>query len=359
MKIIHCSDIHLGASMRTHLTPDRAKKRQDELLATFSRMVDYAVNQNVSAIIIAGDLLDTDECDIKTRNFLIDTISKAQGVNFYYLCGNHDENSILLRGDELPANLFVFGNDWTTFSLGGVKIHGVILSDDNRAKYANLALNADDFNIVVLHGGEVHGSEIDKPDTVNFDYLKNKNIDYLALGHLHSYRLGKLDSRAQYCYSGCLEGRGFDECGEKGFVLLEIDDKKLEANFIPFARRKLAEIFVDITGLITAHDILKEIEKNIADISPDSLLRVVLVGSYTIQTEKHLSLFQSKLESKYFYVTFKDKTRLKLDYNRYTQDVSIAGEFVRQVRASDLPEDEQERVIELGLRALAGEEVEL
>lgn len=359
MKIIHCSDIHLGASMRTHLTPDRAKKRQEELLSTFSRMVDYAVNNEVSGIIIAGDLLDTDECDIKTRNFLIDTISGAKSVNFYYLCGNHDENSMLLRGDELPANLFVFGDDWTTFELGDIKITGVTLSDDNRKTYENLSLNAEDFNIVVLHGGEIHGLDTDKPDTVNLDYLKNKNIDYLALGHLHSYRQGKLDSRAEYCYCGCLEGRGFDECGEKGFVLLDIDNKKLNSRFIPFARRTLAEIYVNISNLVSTREILKEIEKNLEEISPDTLVRVVLVGDYTIKTEKHLSLIQSNLEPKFFYITIKDKSRLKIDFDKYAQDVSIAGEFVRQVRASSLPEDEQRRVIELGLHALAGEEVEL
>lgn len=360
MKIIHCSDIHLGASMRTHLTPDRAKKRQEELLSTFSRMVDYAITNDVEGIIIAGDLLDTDECDLKTRNFLINTIKNASKIQFYYLCGNHDENSVLIRGDELPANLNIFGNKWTTFKLGGVNITGVTLGDDNRATYDSLSLPAMDFNIVVLHGGDVHGTATDEPDTVNLDLLKNKKIDYLALGHLHTYRAGKLDSRAEYCYSGCLEGRGFDECGEKGFVLLDISPSNhLETQFIPFARRTLHEVYVNITGLMNTHDIIKEIEENIEDISADSLVRVVLTGEFTIKTEKHTTLMLAKLEPKFFYVTIKDKSRLKLDIDKYANDVSIAGEFVRQVRASDLDEEEQRRVIALGLHALAGEEVEL
>ena len=58
--------------------------------------------------------------------------------------------------------------------------------------------------------------------------FKDLNIDYLALGHIHSYKCHKLDKRGVYCYSGCLEGRGFDECGDKGFVLLETEEDRLE-----------------------------------------------------------------------------------------------------------------------------------
>ena len=357
MKIIHCSDIHLGASMRTHLTIDKARKRQEELLATFSRMVNFAITNDIAAIIIAGDLLDTSECDIKTRNFLINTIADAKNVEFYYLCGNHDENNILLRGEELPTNLHVFGTEWTTFRLGEVNITGATLGNDNARLYDSLHLPANEFNIVVLHGDIELGHEINKPDTVNFNMLKNRNIDYLALGHIHSYREGKLDNRATYCYSGCLEGRGFDECGQKGFVLLEIENKKLNSRFIPFARRELAEIYVDISGLNTTREILNAINEQIKDVPAESLVRVVLAGEYTLNTEKALTLLESTLETRFYYVQVKDKSHLKLDINRYANDISIAGEFVRLVRESDLSPEEQEKVIVTGLHALAGREV--
>ncbi len=359
MKLIHCSDIHLGASMRTHLSDSKAQKRQDELLATFSHMVDYAINNGVSGVIIAGDLLDTDECNLKTRNFLIDTIKNASGIQFYYLCGNHDENSILLRGEELPTNLNVFGNGWTTFKIEDISITGVTLGTNNFEIYRSLALEPKAFNIVVLHGADIHGRSTDEPDTVNLDLLKNRNIDYLALGHLHTFREGRLDSRGVYAYSGCLEGRGFDECGQKGFILLDISNKTLNAEFIPFSRRMLHEIDVDITGLRTTRDIIERAKNQLNPISPNDLVRINLIGTYTIDTEKHLELISSTLETKYFYFQIRDKSRLALDLSKYFDDVSIAGEFVRQVRRSGLPPETQERVITLGLKALTGEEVKL
>ena len=42
--------------------------------------------------------------------------------------------------------------------------------------------------------------------------------------------MDKMDSRGIYCYPGCLEGRGFDECEQKGFVVLDIDMDTLKAN---------------------------------------------------------------------------------------------------------------------------------
>ena len=123
-----------------------------------------------------------------------------------------------------------------------------------------------------------------------FESLKNKNIDYLALGHLHSYRQGKLDSRATYAYSGCLEGRGFDECGEKGFILLDIHNNTFNTTFTPFAKRTLHEIKVDITNLYSLQQIQEEIQKNIQNIKKDSLLRIVFVGNYNEHTQKYLHL---------------------------------------------------------------------
>ena len=81
----------------------------------------------------------------------------------------------------------------------------------------------------MLHG-EI-GDTIGK-NKIKLASLKNHNIDYLALGHYHTYTVGQIDERGTYVYSGCLEGRGFDECGEKGFVVLDVEEK-VNHTFIP------------------------------------------------------------------------------------------------------------------------------
>ena len=51
-----------------------------------------------------------------------------------------------------------------------------------------------------------------------------------AIFEISSYSTGEIDERGKYAYSGCLEGRGFDETGDKGFVLIDVNDKKAEYN---------------------------------------------------------------------------------------------------------------------------------
>lgn len=100
--------------------------------------------------------------------------------------------------------------------------------------YERIPYTAGSFNIVILHGQIASVSGVDQ---VNLKRLQGENIDYLALGHIHSHSAEKLDSAGYYCCPGCLEGRGFDDCGEKGFILLDITNGRLTA----LARRNRRE----------------------------------------------------------------------------------------------------------------------
>ena len=222
MKIIHCADLHLDSKMTANLSKEQAKERKMEILRTFSRMVEYAKNNQVKAIIIAGDLFDTRTVSATARNLVRDMINQNSDIDFLYLKGNHDYDSFLAKLEEIPENLKLFGDEWTSYRYGNICISGIELTKDNQVTaYNSLVLSHEDYNIVTLHGqiseyGVKNGAEI-----INLDGLKNKNIDYLALGHVHEQQLEQLDNRGVYCYSGCLEGRGFDECGEKGFITLD------------------------------------------------------------------------------------------------------------------------------------------
>lgn len=75
MKLIHCADIHLNSSLSTHLDGDKQKQRRTEILHTFLRMVDYAAEQSVDGILIAGDLFDTKKVDRATGNAVLSAIT--------------------------------------------------------------------------------------------------------------------------------------------------------------------------------------------------------------------------------------------------------------------------------------------
>lgn len=357
MKILHCADVHLDSAMERNLSPAAARQRNAEICRTFGRMVTFAREENVGLVLIAGDLFDTRRASRRTAEYVLDLVRQLDGVDFLYLRGNHDEGRDVFSGLELPANFKTFTSQWQSFRYGNVVVTGLELNGDNALTlYDSLELNREDFNIVMLHGQDsVRPGE----ELIALPLLRGKYIDYLALGHLHSYRSGRLDDRGIWCYPGCLEGRGFDECGEKGFVLLDTDSGSFRPEFHPFAFRRLHEVDVDVTQLQTLSAIHAAMETAAAGIPQQDAVKFNLRGACTPQTRVDPDYLKRMLEDRYYFVKVKDQTRLRIDPETYAHDLSLKGEFIRMVMASDRPEPEKEAIILAGLRALSGEEVAL
>lgn len=348
------------------LDKERAKERKGEILHTFERMIMYAAQNQVSAILIAGDMFDTKNICATTRNIVLHNIVGHPKITFYYLRGNHDNDNFLSGLEEIPNNLRMFGSKWTTYdeAEGKVSISGIELSNENaESAYISLVIDPKKFNIVMLHGQESKSTVKDKAEVINLKALRNKGIDYLALGHIHMHKIEKLDARGMYCYSGCLEGRGFDECGEHGFVVLDIDEDtgKYTHEFVRFAQRELYTVDVDVTDCGTTSEMVSKATLDLQNAGCDveGLVKIVLKGMLDVECEKDLTYIQSRFKQRYYYVKVNDETRLKIDINDYMLDESLKGEYVRQVMAdASIPEEDKKVIIRYGLQAIAGEEVQ-
>ena len=359
MKIIHCGDIHLDSTMKTNLTNEQAIERKNEILLTFTRMVAYAEENEISVIMIAGDLFDTKNVSVKTKNVVKDCILSHPAIDFLYLKGNHDASSFLNELDVIPEHLKMFSDTWTSYRYDDVLISGVELDERNsNTIYQTLMLNPSDKNIVMMHGQESQYAGRDKTETIHLTALKNKNVDYLALGHIHTYKEGALDNRGIYCYCGCLEGRGYDECGPKGFVVLDTTNGKIAHEFLPFSRRIIREVEVIVTGLMTTNQVDEAIAITAGQYSEDDLLKVILVGEVSVESERNLSFLTKKYADKFYAFKIVDQTKLAIKMEDYRYDATLKGEFIRFVLEQSFSEQDRKEVIETGLKALAGEELE-
>lgn len=365
MKIIHCADIHLDSAMTSHFDPETTRKRRDEILLTFEKMVQYAAREKVSAILIAGDLFDAPNTRELTRNAVLHCVTSNPSITFFYLKGNHDDNnflSVLDRTGRLPGNLMLFDRKWGCYEYGDVAIYGAELSDGGGGFYEGLAPDADKINIVMLHG-QISENPAGVDYGIDLKRLRGRNIDYLALGHVHTPESGRLDERGEYCYPGCLEGRGFDECGARGFMLLEIDEENrmITRTFVPFAGRNIYSVRADVTDCMTTHEMIMTAAESLAEAECDSssIVRLVLSGEPDAECEKDIRYIASVFAEKYFFFQVVDETRMRISMEEYLLDESLRGEFVRTVFGDDSLSDEDKAVIvRYGLRALAGEEAD-
>lgn len=351
MQIIHTADLHLDSRLETNLDPVKAKERKRELLLSFDNLINYAKNNNVEAILISGDLFDRPKISAKTREYILGIIEDAPMIQFLLIYGNHDFNMFQEHPMGLPSNLHIFKDKWETISFKNVDITGISGEGISPALYDNLCLNRSKKNIVMLHG------DITNLNSIPLSMLKERNIDYLALGHLHKYQKGKLDDRGIWVYPGCLEGRGFDEEGPKGFVLLDITDSSIESKFIPFSKRILHDIKVDITNCDSWVEIRRNVNLKLTDIPQSDMIRIRLVGEYDLSLIKQNELLERSLNQQYYFARVSDESRLRINPKEYENDISLKGEFIRNVLASKLSEDDKNRIIEYGIKALMKEEI--
>ena len=346
MRIIHTADLHLDSALGTNLNNLKQKERKRELLLNFERLIDYSKSHNVDAIIISGDLFDKARIPVKVVDYVFNLIYDNPDIDFIIISGNHDECSFIDSIEIIPSNLKVFDNDFSTIKYGNIAVTGINYLD--KYNYSSLKLDENDINIVVMHGDINTNIELKK--------LKNKNIDYLALGHIHKYSKGEIDDRGIYAYPGTLEGRGFDEAGDKGFILLDVTNE-ISMKFIPFAKRKLHDVSINITCIDNYQEIRRNIDLKLNDISPDDMVKLRLTGYYDLSLIKQNEMLEETLNEKFYFGKVCDESKLKINPRDYENDISLKGEFIRNVLASDMSQDDKNAVIEYGIKALLKEEI--
>lgn len=354
MKFLHCADIHLGSKMEAKLPKDKADERKLEVRAAFDRMIDYAVKNGISVVLLAGDVFDGDRPLKRDKDYFYGAVRSHPDIDFLYLRGNHDVlQSYTEQGLD---NLKTFSDEWTVYEYGDVAVWGIESVKSNAtAMYAALKPDKTKKNIVMLHGqiGDANGVH-----KINLAKLRNKHIDYLALGHLHTFSDGAIDERGKYVYSGCLEGRGFDELGVKGFVELDITENGAEYVFRENSQRVINEIEVDISDTDDIYAACKKAKSKIACAKKD-MLRIMLVGDVGFELDGIERELEKMTARDCFFVTVKNNAVRKFDINAVKGDISLRGEYIRTVLENDGYTDEQkQRIISVGLKALGGREVE-
>jgi DNA repair exonuclease SbcCD nuclease subunit len=353
MKIVHTSDLHLDSPLTTRLDSKKVRERKAELILSFKKMTERAAELGAEGFIIAGDLFDSEKVGIRTQKNILSIISASEQIEFFYLSGNHEREVLCASGLPLPKNLKIFDKDWTYFKLADVNIIGK--SDTDADMFNSLKLSPEEKNIVVLHGelrdrsGE--GGIIGRAD------IEELPIDYLALGHYHSYSQEQISRRCTAVYSGTPEGRGFDETGDCGFVLIDTDGAAVSHKFIKSALRTLKIIECDVTDTESDVDLLYKAQRLLAECKRSDIIRIRLTGTRELTRSLATDQLSSRLCSSYYYLEVKDDTRVRIIPDDFKNDLSLKGEFIRTViEDTTLCDKEKERVIAIGLAVLIGEE---
>lgn len=343
--------MHLDSPLTTRLSADKVRARKKELLSSFKRSVDLAVSNGATGFIISGDLFDSEKASRATVEVVLSIIADAPTVSFFYLFGNHERDMLLHSGLNLPKNLKLFDDGWSYYKFSDVVVAGRCTTE--KGMFDTLMLDEGKRNIVILHGELADHSDIG--GKIGRGEAARLPIDYIALGHYHSYSSEKISARCTAAYPGTPEGRGFDEADEKGVIMLDIDSYGITHKFIKTCERTLRIVEVDVSALTNEYLIEREIENATRGISSADIVRVVLVGERDITTEFDTDAIDTRFAHRHYYFECRDESRMRISADAFINDKTLKGEFIRGVFADEsLSDEEKQKIISMGLRALHG-----
>ena len=353
MKILHTADCHLDSVMESHLPSSTARARRSELLLTFRNVVEGAAVGGVRVILISGDLFDTKAPQASTLAYVLSTVKAYPDIQFILIEGNHDAGAISKA--DCPENLLLARRgEIKELCLDDVSFYAVGYGAESE-RIASLPLDPARKNIMLAHGTLGYEGD-EREEILSRALIERLPIDYLALGHYHGYRLEKISERTTACYAGTPEGRGFDEAGPHGVVLLESDTMKAE--FLLSAKRTLHRLSLDISAAATQRDIENELLSLIEGISSEDMVHVTLTGHYRETLLMDLGILKSLLTTRFYFARLKDESAIAIRPEDYKNDVSLRGEFVRAVLSKNLSDEDKSRILTYGLRSLCKENPE-
>lgn len=225
MKILHSADLHLDTAFAGR-TPEQAARLRQALLRVPEQLAQLCRERQCDMLLLSGDVFDgrwsMDSLDA-LRNALQDV-----GVPVFISPGNHDfcgANSPWLS-ESWPENVHIFTHpvmesvavpqlDCRVYGAGFVSMDSAALLDGFRAE------GTEHWQIAVLHGDPLQHASPCNPITQA--QIAASALHYLALGHIH--KNGSLSAGDTCCaWPGCPMGRGFDELGEKGVLLVTLEN---------------------------------------------------------------------------------------------------------------------------------------
>lgn len=235
MKFIHTADIHLDSPLRGLLSyaDAPAERLRTATRDAFRNLVSVAIEEQVDFMVIAGDVYDGDWRDFNTGIFFVRQMGRLRQAKIavYLLYGNHDAESEMTKGLELPDNVHVFpSRKAETFRIEDLKValHGrsfkVAATTENLVP-AYPAPLAGWLNIGVLHTALEGHAQHAKYAPCSVAELRAKAYQYWALGHVHEHWLER--GETTIAYPGNLQGRHIRELGARGALLVSAEDGEI------------------------------------------------------------------------------------------------------------------------------------
>ena len=358
MKFVHIADLHIDSPFINLADKqgfgDLKRLEQRKVLR---KIVDYIKENNVDYFFIAGDLYEHQYIRKSTIEYINNLFKEIPETKIFISPGNHDpylKNSYYNKF-QWNENVYIFNSQFKKIELPEIDIYGYGFNDFycTDCKIEELKVdNKEKLNILVIHS-TIDGANIEEKqyNSISRKTLAEKGFDYVATGHIHKRQIWE---NPYIVYPGSTVSLGFDELGEHGMIVGNIEGKDIQISFVPLAETEFVEKNIDVTDILSKEELIEKI--NLLEIKENQFVKIILTGKRNFEINTY-DLY--KLINQDRIIKIKNKTKMKYDLNSMQNDITLKGlfakEFLKKLNNENISEEEKEiieKAVEIGLEAL-------
>ncbi len=293
LRFLHLADLHLDSPLRGLEAEAPALRIREASRRALANAVQFALDEALPLVVIAGDLFDGDWKDWRTGHFLVEQVGRLTraGIRVVAISGNHDADSVVSRRVrwEAPATLLRSDQAETVgFPEIGVAVHGQ--SFRTREMLENLAASyprrvEGAFNIGLLHTAATGRDGHANYAPCSVEQLAAHGYEYWALGHVHTREV--LHEDPHIVFAGNLQGRHVNEAGARGGTLVSVAGGRASLRHVAFDVVRWERLVVDVAAASEVGDAMALVRAAVGEAMERAdgrllALRVVLTGASAV-----------------------------------------------------------------------------
>lgn len=357
MKFVHIADLHLDSPFSILSERlDIGEQRRVEQCIALKKVTEYIKENNIDYLFISGDLYENKYIKNSTIEYINSLFNDISNTKIFISPGNHDPYI-----KESPYDLFEFApnvhifksRDLEKYDDGDVVIYGSAFTDfyrDSNPLDCYVEINREKTNILVLHcdlNGAKNKNEMSYLPIYE-SKLKSLKFDYCALGHIHKKYISDDNNIA---YPGSIVSLGFDELGEHGMIVGEINDSGINTQFIKVDNREFVERLIDVSNFGSIVSLIQNI--NTQPYIDVNFYKIVLVGKRDFDID--IKTIVNSIEHANI-LKIEDNTCRSYDFDKIISEPNLRGAFVRRLKElvenNEITQEQMDQILEIGLKAM-------
>ena len=355
MKFVHIADMHFDSPFITLSDKGNlGEQRRIEQRKIFKKVIEYIKENKIEYLFISGDLYEHQHIRKSTIEYINNLFKEIENTKIFISPGNHDPflKKSYYTTFNWNKNVYIFGSKIEKVELQEVDIYGYGFDDFycSNANIANIEIdNEEKINILVIHG-TLDGSNAEdmQYNSMSTTMLKQKGFNYIAMGHIHK---NNFKEESNIIYPGSTISLGFDELGEHGMIVGEINNNENKLEFIKLDETEFVEKEINCTEINSVEELIEKI--NEIKIEENKLYKIILNGKRNFEINIY-NLYKYELNERI--IKIKNKTKPNFNLEEISRENTLRGLFVKEIiqeiKNKNYDEEIIEQALEIGMEIL-------